>query len=261
MCKFFSLVSDGNGNIFYFDYAIRKQIIEGTLKHKNNFIKSTDSHTSICAIYGLDEDKTNKWEYNVFDKVLSKDQINTSNDYEQVYQKVTSLDFKNIVPELIIKPIINPFRDIAKVETVTQEQIQLLNNWAAVWAAVSASVWDTVRDTVGDFMGESVWDSVRACVWDTMRDSTAVDVWYSVSDSVRPSVWNSMRDSVWASVSAYFSSFFKLKEWKYTNNEPFINPFQSGIELWEMGLVPSFDGKIWRLHSGKNADIVYEMKN
>jgi hypothetical protein len=28
--------------------------------------------------------------------------------------------------------------------------------------------------------------------------------------------------------------------------------------LWESGFVPSFDGKTWRLHAGKNAKIVYE---
>jgi hypothetical protein len=31
------------------------------------------------------------------------------------------------------------------------------------------------------------------------------------------------------------------------------------MKLWEAGLVPSFDGKVWRLHSGKSADIVYEL--
>jgi len=25
-----------------------------------------------------------------------------------------------------------------------------------------------------------------------------------------------------------------------------------------VGLVPSFDGKVWRLHSGKDAKIIYE---
>jgi len=31
------------------------------------------------------------------------------------------------------------------------------------------------------------------------------------------------------------------------------------IDLWEDGCVPSFDGKIWRLHSGKNSDIIFEI--
>ena len=32
-----------------------------------------------------------------------------------------------------------------------------------------------------------------------------------------------------------------------------------GVKLWNRGLVPSFDGKIWRLHAGKKAKIVFEI--
>lgn len=74
----------------------------------------------------------------------------------------------------------------------------------------------------------SVWDSVRASVW--------------------ASVWDSALNSVWASVGAYFSSFFAIN-YKYN--------FSSVANLWNAGLVPSLDGTMWRLHSGKNADIVY----
>ena len=38
------------------------------------------------------------------------------------------------------------------------------------------------------------------------------------------------------------------------------NPFQPAIDLWEAGFVPSFDGKVWRLYAGKDAQIVYEME-
>jgi hypothetical protein len=61
-------------------------------------------------------------------------------------------------------------------------------------------------------------------------------------------------------VLAYISSLFpNVKEWKYIDHEAGINPFQPCIDLWLSGFVPSFDGKTWRLHSGKNAEIVYEM--
>jgi len=53
-------------------------------------------------------------------------------------------------------------------------------------------------------------------------------------------------DSVWA----YISSFFGIK---------YNYDFTPAIKLWEQGLVPSFDGTTWRLHSGKKAEIVYEM--
>jgi hypothetical protein len=73
--------------------------------------------------------------------------------------------------------------------------------------------------------------------------------WASVKDSVRDSVWASVRDSVSASLWAYFSSFFAI-DYEYD--------FSSAVKLWEAGLVPSFDGRTWRLHSGKNAKIIYE---
>ena len=77
------------------------------------------------------------------------------------------------------------------------------------------------------------WASVRSSVWDY--------VWTSVGDSVKASVW----DSVWA----YFSSFLDV-EYKFDCS--------SAIKLWESGLVPSFDGTTWRLHSGEKADVVFE---
>ena len=82
------------------------------------------------------------------------------------------------------------------------------------------------------------WNSV----WNSVRDS----VWNSVRDSVWNSVWNSVGDSVWACLSG----FFKIK-YKYS--------YKSCIKLWEKGFVPSFDGKIWRLHAGEKAEIVFEI--
>ena len=61
---------------------------------------------------------------------------------------------------------------------------------------------------------------------------------------------------------AYLSSiFFGVKKWKGVECKAGKNPFQSGIDLWNRGLVPSFDGKTWRLHSGINAKIVYEIES
>ena len=100
-------------------------------------------------------------------------------------------------------------------------------------------------------MGASVWDSV----WDSVRAS----VWASVGDSVRASVRASVWASVWASVGTYAGSFFKLEKWKGIEHEKGVYPFQSGVTLWEMGLVPSFDGTTWRLHAGPRAKVVFEI--
>ena len=129
-----------------------------------------------------------------------------------------------------------------------EKALKLLKEWdsmgSSVWASVGDSVWYSMRD--------SVWDSV----WNPVEDS--------VGDSVWDSVWASVRDSVRYSVSdfihAYISSLFpNIKKWQGIDHKEGVNPFQSGIDLWHMGLVPSFDGKVWRLHKGKNAEIVLEI--
>jgi hypothetical protein len=59
------------------------------------------------------------------------------------------------------------------------------------------------------------------------------------------SVWDSVRDSVWA----YTSSFFSI---------PYKHDYSSLTKLWDMGLVPSYDGKTWRLHGGAKAKVLWE---
>ena len=64
--------------------------------------------------------------------------------------------------------------------------------------------------------------------------------WNKVRDSVCDSVYDSVWDSVWDSVYDYISSFFDVK---------YPYDYSSAVKLWEMGLVPSFDGEVWRLNS------------
>ena len=233
MCKFFSFVTEPEGHggrRFYFDWDYRKYHLVGE--------DCADSHSSICTHFGLSEDKCNKYEYNPFTRNFVVDQINSNiDDKAQVEEWVNALDFKRIVEPLIVKPIINPF-SIAPTEAPGAEQIRLLKEWANVYASVGAHVWASV----GANVYARVRDSVGASIWDS--------VWDSVEDSVGASVWASVRDSVEDSVGAYSSSFFDIK---------FDHDYSSCVKLWEMGLVPSFEGTTWRLHSGENADIVFEI--
>ncbi len=136
---------------------------------------------------------------------------------------------------LIVKPIVNPF-ELPEVEQVTDEQIDWLKDWASVWDSVGASVWDSVWasvwGSVWDSVWYSVWASVRASVW----DSVGASVWDSVGDSVRDSVG----DSVWGFGLGVYQQILchRLQ----------IRLFVCSQTL-ECRLVPSFDGKVWRLHS------------
>ena len=149
---------------------------------------------------------------------------------------------------IVHKPIVHPFK-LKTPRRITKKHLALLREWASVRDSVRASVRDSVRASVRD----SVWDSVRASV----GASVGASVWDSVWDSVKDSVRASVRDSVWA----YTGSFFKLsrKAWRYTDNikgEDY--PFKPCVYLWDAGLVPSFDGKKWRLHGGKDAKVLWE---
>ena len=223
MCNFFSFATDPVNHpaeYFYFDWEYRKANLEED---------NADSHSHICAHSYLYEDRCNKYEFDPLAKMFTVDQINSERDDSEAAKKwANRLDFKEIVEPLIVKPIVNPF-ELPKVEKPTSEQVSWLKEWASVrdsvWASVGGSVWASVGGSVGASVVDSVWDSVR--------------------DSVCGSVWDSVRDSVWA----YTSSFFNIE---------YKADFSSGVRLWESGLVPSCDGTTWRLHSGVNADIVYE---
>ena len=176
--------------------------------------------------------------------------------WDEGHEKAAWLAFqkwkKQLDKILVRKPIIHPFHIDPPTE-ITEEHIRLLKEWASV----GDSVWASVRASVRDSVGASVGASVRASVWASVRASVWASVWASVRDSVRDSVWASVRDSVWA----YNGTFFVLprESWKYTENiKTEEYPFQCLATLWERGLVPSFDGKKWRLHGGKDAEILYE---
>ena len=118
--------------------------------------------------------------------------------------------------------IANPLTDIAPPKEITKKHVASLRRWNSVRNSVRNSVWN------------SVWNSVR----------------------------NSVGDSVWTSVGAQIGSLFRLprKSWLHTDEIRTRGyPFQPAVDLWSAGLVPSFDGKTWRLHGGPGADVLFEI--
>jgi len=227
MCNSFSFVTDPVNHpaeYYFFDWEYRK----ANLKEDD-----ADSHSHICKEFNLREDECNKYEFNPLTKAFTIDQINSGKDDSEAAEKwVNRLDFKTIVEPLIIKPIVNPLL-LPKVSKPTDEQIGWLKEWAPVGDLARALCWASAVASVGASVAALVLDSIGASVLGSIGASAGDSVW----------------DSVWASVWAYFSSFFAIK-YEYD--------FSPAIKLWESGLVPSFDGKTWRLHSGTIADVVYE---
>lgn len=228
MCKAFSAVVLRNGDV--------------------KWKMGLDSHSEIMSYYGI-SDNEDDTEYIKHAKVEIAPK---NNDYLRPDEWVFRLD-ESVKPSwwrksyqiftedahklwlvelekiIVRKKIVYPF-EITPPQIGTK-QSELLRQWASVWASVGASVWASVGDSVG------------ASVWASVRDS--------VGDSVR------------ASVRAYTGSFFTLprSDWQYTQNIPGENyPLQPAVDLWEQGLVPSFDGDVWRIHGGKDAKILWEGK-
>ena len=127
MCNFFSFCTQpsASSDFYYFDWQARLNM---------NHV-GADSHSHICAHFGINEDQCNKWEYNPLTKELYLDMQNDpKTDTKRVKKWVDKLDWNTIVAPLIIKPIINPL-ELPAVDTITDEQISWLKEWASVWSS------------------------------------------------------------------------------------------------------------------------------
>jgi hypothetical protein len=141
----------------------------------------------------------------------------------------------------------------AKEIIVTPLTIERLHEWQYV----SKDFRDFARNSVGAFIWYSVGNCFGSSVRDFIWDSVWAFVWAPVWDSI---FWYSVRNSIEDSVGAYISSLFPGIEKcdGIVAHKPGVNPFQSSVDLWRSGFVPSFDGKTWKLHAGPKAKVVYE---
>lgn len=185
----------------------------------------------------------------VYGKSVEINQYKRRYEYIKIIRKCTKEEIIKVAKKkerelgYKLSEILYPTIPLAKKRKPAKKDIDNLKKWASVRASLGASVWDSVGASLGASVGASVWDSV----------------WASVGASVWASLGASVRASVGASVGAYISSLFpNIKQWKYIEHKEGVNPYQPAIDLWHRGLVPSFDGKTWRLHSGKKAEVVYE---
>ena len=108
MCIFFSVCSKGDGKLLYFNAKQRAELRKNNPKNYD-----PDSHTSIADFYGYTgakEDDLNKYAYRPLDQKFIIDQINTIDDSKMIEEKIKQIDLSLVIPELIIKPIIHPFR-------------------------------------------------------------------------------------------------------------------------------------------------------
>jgi len=157
--------------------------------------------------------------------------------------------------------VINPIRPFTiKPPKITDEHIDLLKQWDLVRDSVVASARDLVWDSIGNAAVCTFWPSVADAVKDLIVDTVRDLIWRSAKPSSvgrmeRNLVRDTVRDSIWAYVGSMFPN---IKKWEYIDHKPGEYPFQPVVDLWKQGLIPSFDGKTWRLHGGKKAKVLWE---
>jgi hypothetical protein len=225
VCNFFSFCTEPDNHPserFYFDWNLRKQP-----NHKN----SGDSHSHICTVFHLREDLCNKYEYNPFDNKLRVDRINNEiNDRVQAEEWVKGLDFKNLIPALIWKPIIDPLQ-ITVPDEPTKETLQLLKKWEAMRCVHNQTAQRSIKYTLRTAGLEDVYNTLDLTIDDLLNRYLFKG--YSL---------NSYPSSV-DFQSAYVSSFFAVKQ-KYD--------FAPAIKLWEQGYFIRKSLRGWHLISGSN---------
>ena len=240
-----------------------------TLGHKYHWSKTSDSHNHIIEEHKLCSDGVlgpnvipfeisppngdlslplDQWVYRLDDTVRAEmlpewyDAEEAERQARLMLVKWAKCKLKGWRLHEAFHPV-HPFK-IKTKRMSKKRELTLLRDWA--------SVLDSLQDSVRASVQASVLDSVRAAVWVSLRDSVQDSVW----ESVKNSVWNLVQDSVWDSVGAYTGSLFpNITDWKYLTDNP--APWNSLRELWLSGRMPSFDGKVWRIHAGPKAAVLH----
>jgi len=159
----------------------------------------------------------------------------------------------------VINPV-NPLKGRAKKPTI--EDIELLQRSIKIWDEVKDSVASSLLWNYGSYITVSVEDSIWCGIGFNASSKiqegiSASDLWGGIGFIAFGGnyIWQSVHINAWAYIGSLFPG---IKKWKYMEHKEGEYPFQPIVDLWHRGFVASFDGRIWRLHSGKNAKIVYE---
>lgn len=183
-------------------------------------------------------------------------------------------EWKKIVFQFNYTATLNPFNiALSRQHEPTTGDIANLKEWALVWKSVKASkssIGVSAATTVRDYVGPCVWNNVSASIEAAFRALhvecpgavVCQGVEAHLGASLTPSVRDAIGDSVGDGMSAFVAGYFiNIKKWKYYEGGMEGYPYRSGAELWAHGLIPSFDGKVWRLSSGEDAVVVLEISD
>ncbi len=176
----------------------------------------------------------------IFNSIFNSIRNSVSNSVSNSIRESIYDSIFNSIRESVFNSVFNSIYDII-FESIRK----------SVSNSVSNSIFNSIRESVSNSVSNSIRESIYDNIFESIRESIYDNIFESIRKSIYDNIFESIRKSISNSVYVYYSSFFHIK-YEYD--------FSSMVKLWESGYVSSFDGKIWRLHCGKNAKIVWEEK-
>jgi hypothetical protein len=156
------------------------------------------------------------------------------------------------------------FFDNLQMEPVkpTASDIALLKEWAAINSDGKSA--NATPDTNYTWVGRSIWSDAEAYLNDAFNGAygqcPGPTVCHGIETSLGITLDPAVEDLIGSTVGekALVGSFFtNTAKWK--GSESTAYPYQVCAELWKRGFIASFDGETWRLSSGKEGTVVYEI--
>lgn len=139
-------------------------------------------------------------------------------------------DYTQIAPAVIPLQLQEP--------KITDEEIELLKQWSLLWRSVYTSIPALIPIWL--------WYWVGAVMAPPLGDPVAKAV-FEVAYTSHTSILGTVAAAMWAFMGSLFPG---IRADGYA--------FQPVVDLWKRGIIASFDGEIWRLHTGRKAEIVWE---
>ena len=134
MCNFLSVVSDIYNKVYFFNAQQREE-----LNNNNPKNYKPDSHTSIASFYGLNDDKVNKFEVDIFPELkVNVDTISIKDNFvevEKYCKKHLINDFGGIDAimgaSFVIKDgVLIKYNNIGLTSVVIPDSVTSIGSWA-----------------------------------------------------------------------------------------------------------------------------------
>jgi hypothetical protein len=231
MLEFFAAIYDEvDKRYYYFNREQRAEIARGKFSPP---IYEPDVHCEIMSYYGL-ECKHRRTELLNFRYNPSLMRL-TGLHSHAIGKRLSKLNWSTIIGPLKIDRLVNPL-SLKKIKEV--DPIVSLKSWLS-----NSDQIKKLKKRVVSTIGSTPWETLTNSIWFTVKHS--LDVLCN-------------RVNVDQIIDSYALSFYQDDEIQET--------VSSLLDMWFGGYVPSYDpdagdAGVWRLHRGRNAEIVDKIKS